>query len=767
MPTIADVPEIVSELVDIPDAHLTNLGSKGLGEPPIIPTAAAIANAIRDATGADVRSLPITREEMLRALREARGAREGAAWSSCGRLAPRRRPAALGNGSVALAGGTELVPLIRDGLVRADTLVDVCRGRAARHRRDDDRRRHDARRARGRPEQSRRRCARPARSAASPQLRSMGTIGGNLLPGDALLVLAARLRLLAARRRALLREGRRAPRARDLRERPLRVGASVRRRGGAARARRDGADDAARAPDRRALPAPDRTTTASTSTLAAGRADPRARRARAGRVDLPEGDGPAELGVPARRRRGGASGGETRHRARRGRPDPLGARRPPTVSTTATPLPRHRVQGRDRARADQACARGSRCDRAIAAVVLAAGAASRFGSPKQRCCSSRVLARLRAERARRHRRRARRARGAEHCPDRALPGVGARPGRLAPVRTRALRPDVEAAVVVLGDGPGSTRVRSTVSRPRGARGRLTVSRPRTAVSGSIRCCSLGAPGAPCQDAVSDAPAELVACDDLDAPGDVDFADGSAEVATARSQNDYGHGARRAARDAGLGVRARTRAAASPTDRRGERRSAPALPSRKCAGSRRGVSTASRDRTTRSPRPSCTRARSASKTVRRGELAGLPGAAIPDRAESDRTTRRHRRRRRRAGRVGDAARRSALGRKAHGHGRRADPRRAPWRIPVTVLNGSGDINYTRLGASRDSVRSDTRIKKVARARASRIRRPRSTSRHAAKASLSGSRRQLGVADEALPGGAGACRLYVIVGPARGR
>ena len=72
LPTIADVPEIVSELVDAPDAHLTNLGSKGLGEPPIVPTAAAIANAIRDATGADVRSLPITREEMLGALQEAR-----------------------------------------------------------------------------------------------------------------------------------------------------------------------------------------------------------------------------------------------------------------------------------------------------------------------------------------------------------------------------------------------------------------------------------------------------------------------------------------------------------------------------------------------------------------------------------------------------------------------------------------------------------------------------------------------------------------------
>ena len=72
LPTIADVPEIVCELVDEPDPHLTNLGSKGLGEPPIIPTAAAIANAIRDATGADVTSLPITREEILRALREAR-----------------------------------------------------------------------------------------------------------------------------------------------------------------------------------------------------------------------------------------------------------------------------------------------------------------------------------------------------------------------------------------------------------------------------------------------------------------------------------------------------------------------------------------------------------------------------------------------------------------------------------------------------------------------------------------------------------------------
>ena len=82
LPTIADVPEIVCEFVDEPDAHLTNLGSKGLGEPPIIPTAAAIANAIRDATGAHVRSVPITRDELLRALAEARRKEKVAAPSA-------------------------------------------------------------------------------------------------------------------------------------------------------------------------------------------------------------------------------------------------------------------------------------------------------------------------------------------------------------------------------------------------------------------------------------------------------------------------------------------------------------------------------------------------------------------------------------------------------------------------------------------------------------------------------------------------------------
>ena len=44
--TIADCPEIISELLNEPDPHLSTMGVKGLGEPPIIPTAAAVANAI-------------------------------------------------------------------------------------------------------------------------------------------------------------------------------------------------------------------------------------------------------------------------------------------------------------------------------------------------------------------------------------------------------------------------------------------------------------------------------------------------------------------------------------------------------------------------------------------------------------------------------------------------------------------------------------------------------------------------------------------------
>ena len=88
--------------------------------------------------------------------------------------------ASLGNGSVALAGGTELVPLLRSRLVEAETLVDV-RGVVPRGVNGT---RIGAATTLAEleadpqiPQALREACA----LAASPQLRSMGTIGGNLL----------------------------------------------------------------------------------------------------------------------------------------------------------------------------------------------------------------------------------------------------------------------------------------------------------------------------------------------------------------------------------------------------------------------------------------------------------------------------------------------------------------------------------------------------------------------------------------------------------
>jgi xanthine dehydrogenase YagR molybdenum-binding subunit len=68
IPTIADVPEIVIDYPNVPDANLPNVGSKGLGEPPIVPTAAAIANAFAHATGRRAAALPLTRDRVLEVL---------------------------------------------------------------------------------------------------------------------------------------------------------------------------------------------------------------------------------------------------------------------------------------------------------------------------------------------------------------------------------------------------------------------------------------------------------------------------------------------------------------------------------------------------------------------------------------------------------------------------------------------------------------------------------------------------------------------------
>ncbi|HET6313074.1 MAG TPA: molybdopterin cofactor-binding domain-containing protein, partial [Chloroflexia bacterium] len=72
VPTMPDSPEMIVRAVDIPDTAANHIGSKGAGEPPIIPTPAAIANAIYDAVGVRVRHLPVTPRRLLETLEPGR-----------------------------------------------------------------------------------------------------------------------------------------------------------------------------------------------------------------------------------------------------------------------------------------------------------------------------------------------------------------------------------------------------------------------------------------------------------------------------------------------------------------------------------------------------------------------------------------------------------------------------------------------------------------------------------------------------------------------
>src|SRR5438067_3834326 len=161
----------------------------------------------------------------------------------------------------------------------------------------------------------------------------------------------------------------------------------------------------------------------------------------------------------------------------------------------------------------------------IAAVVLAAGASTRFGSPKQRVLLGPVVERLRESSvgdivvvlgahevdvdAR-----------TVHCPEWARgPGASLRCG------LRALGPDVEAAVVVLVDGPelAPAAVDRVVAAWREGR------EPIVAASyGGIRGHPVVLarsiwPLVP-DDGARSLGAVLVPCDDLGFPGDVDVAD---------------------------------------------------------------------------------------------------------------------------------------------------------------------------------------------------------------------------------------------------
>ena len=183
----------------LPDPEANPTGAKGIGEPPLMPTAPAIANAVFDAIGIRIRDAAADPATAAGGAGRARTRGRGARSDETVRLRQRRhastRPSRCygrdGNGARPLAGGTDLLTADEGG-----------------HRGPGPAGRHQARRGAGRRDRRRpaagstsgalatlaqietapaasgsatRRSPQAAALAATPQLRNMATIGGNLL----------------------------------------------------------------------------------------------------------------------------------------------------------------------------------------------------------------------------------------------------------------------------------------------------------------------------------------------------------------------------------------------------------------------------------------------------------------------------------------------------------------------------------------------------------------------------------------------------------
>ena len=65
VPVNLDVPPIDVHFIGKPDPHISLIGARGLGEIASVGVAAAVANAVFNATGKRIRNLPITPDKLL------------------------------------------------------------------------------------------------------------------------------------------------------------------------------------------------------------------------------------------------------------------------------------------------------------------------------------------------------------------------------------------------------------------------------------------------------------------------------------------------------------------------------------------------------------------------------------------------------------------------------------------------------------------------------------------------------------------------------
>jgi CO/xanthine dehydrogenase Mo-binding subunit len=73
IPNITDIPEMRTVILESEGIGVGPYNIKAIGETPNAPTAPAIANAVADAVGVRIRSLPVTAEKVFEALQAKAG----------------------------------------------------------------------------------------------------------------------------------------------------------------------------------------------------------------------------------------------------------------------------------------------------------------------------------------------------------------------------------------------------------------------------------------------------------------------------------------------------------------------------------------------------------------------------------------------------------------------------------------------------------------------------------------------------------------------
>ena len=154
LPQVDDVGELLTTNVEVP-APEGPLGAKGIGEAPVIPGAAAVANAVAAATGLRLRDLPMSRLRVWRALH---------GWLRCSVPArPRARPAARAWPPCRPTSSIAWLEARGEPAYRARQLEQAVWAGAANARRRPD----DAAAAAGRPRSTKRSAGRPSRTRRS------------------------------------------------------------------------------------------------------------------------------------------------------------------------------------------------------------------------------------------------------------------------------------------------------------------------------------------------------------------------------------------------------------------------------------------------------------------------------------------------------------------------------------------------------------------------------------------------------------------------